>query len=97
MSPAQAWRILAKSFNITSRFVQFQRLPEDFSPEDAIALHEEPISTHERSVLSFLLHVWNRYDFPFELSEVAGWTEQHQRAFSNWASGRTLGRPCRYF
>jgi len=97
MSPPQAWRILAKSFAVTDLFIRRRRLPEDFSPEHAIALHEEPISTHERSVLSFLLHVWNRYDFPFDLSEVAGWTEQHQRAFSNWASGRTLGRPCRYF
>ena len=97
MSPTQAWRILAKSFNIISRLVQFQRLSDDFSPEDAIALHEEPISTHERSVLSFLLHVWNRYDFPFELSEVVLWGPQHQQAFRDWVNGKTLGTPCRYF
>ena len=97
MPPAQAWRILAKSFHVTELFLRSRRLPDDFKPTDAIDLYEEAVSTHERSILSFLLHVWNRYDYSFDLSEVAGWTEQHQRAFSNWASGRTLGRPCRYF
>ena len=97
MSPPQAWRLLARSFHITELFVRRQRLPENYGPEDAVALFKEPLSTHERSLLSFLLHVWNRYDFPFELSEVAGWDSRHQRAFTNWANGRTLGRPCRYF
>ena len=97
MPPTQAWRILAQSFHVINRFVSGRRLPDDFQPTDAIDLYEEAVSTHERSVLSFLLHVWNRYDYSFDLSEVAGWSEQHQRAFSNWASGRTLGRPCRYF
>lgn len=97
MPPTQAWRILAKSFEVTSLLIRRRRLPEDFEPTDAIELHNEAVSTHERSVLSFLLHVWNQYDYRFDLSEVCGWTEQHQRAFSNWANGRTLGRPCRYF
>ena len=34
-----------------------------------------------RSVLSFLLHVWNHYDDPFTLSEVADWADQHQIAY----------------
>ena len=91
------WQKFAKTFDLTERMVKGDRLPDDFYPEHAVQLFDETLSTYERSVLSFLLHVWNRYDFPFELSEVAGWTEQHQRAFSNWANGRTLGRPCRYF
>lgn len=97
MPPKQAWRILANTFQLTQLLIRRRRLPEDFQPVDAIALYEEAISTHERSILSFLLHVWNHYDYSFDLSEVAMWNEQHQRAFSNWASGRTLGRPCKYF
>lgn len=97
MPPKQAWRTLAKSFHLTNVFVRARRLPEDFQPVDAIDLYEEAISTQERSILSFLLHVWNRYDYSFDLSEVAGWDERHQRAFSDWAGGRTLGRPCKYF
>ena len=97
MSPTQAWRILAKSFHVTNLLVHRDRLPEDYQPFDAIELFKEPLSTHEHSVLSFLIHVWDRHDFPFELSTVSAWDEKHQRAFSNWASGRTLGRPCRYF
>jgi hypothetical protein len=97
MSPPQAWQLLAKSFRITTILVRRDRLPEDYQPQDAIELCKESLSTYEHSVLSFLVHVWNRYDFPFELSEIAGWDEEHQRAFYNWANGRTLGRPCRYF
>jgi len=105
MPPIQAWQLLAKTFQLTELLVRRDRLPENFQPEHAIALYEEPISTHERSILSFLLHVWNRYDFTFEsasvpegpLSEVAMWGPEHQRAFSNWVNGRTLGEPCRYF
>ena len=54
-------------------------------------------NTHERSILSFLLHVWNRYDYSFDLSEVAMWNPEHQRAFCDWANGKTLGKRCRYF
>lgn len=95
--PVQAWQRLAHTFTLTALLVRRERLPKDFQPSDAIALYGEAISTHERSVLSFLLHVWNRYDFPFELSEVAMWGPDHQRAFSHWVNGQTLGQPCRYF
>ena len=97
MPSAQAWQNLANTFALIKLLIRRDRLPENFQPEHAIALYEEPISTHERSILSFLLHVWNRYDFTFELSEVAMWGPEHQRAFSNWVNGRTLGEPCRYF
>ena len=79
-----------RTFSHIEHLARFDRLPPDF-------LCEEPISTHERSILSFLLHVWNHYDYPFDLSEVAGWSDQHQIAFSNWVSGHTLGTRCRYF
>ena len=91
------WQKFAKTFDLTERMVRGYRLPADFYPEHALALFEEPLSTYERSVLSFLLHVWNRYDFPFELSEVAGWSEQNLHAFGKWATGQTLKDPCRYF
>ena len=97
MPPTQAWQLLAKTFQLTELLVRRDRLPENFQPEHAIALYEEPISTHERSILSFLLHVWNRYDYSFDLSEVAMWNPEHQRAFCDWASGKTLGKRCRYF
>ncbi len=97
MPPAQAWRLFAKTFHVTNLLVQRDRLPKNFLPEHAIELFEEAISTHERSILSFLLHVWNRYDFPFELSEVVLWGPQHQQAFRDWVNGKTLGTPCRYF
>ena len=82
---------------LTELLVRRERLPVDFQPTDAISLYEEAISTHERSILSFLLHVWNRYDFPFELSEIAMWSPEHQKAFCGWVNGGTLGQPCRYF
>lgn len=97
MPPFQAWRTLANTFALIELLILRDRLPEDFQPADAITVYEEALSTHERSILSFLLHVWNRYDYPFELSEVAVWGPDHQRAFINWVSGRTLGKPCRYF
>ena len=55
------------------------------------------ISTAERSVCAFLLHVWNKYDNAFELPELQGWDQRHQEAFAAWVDGRTLGRPLRYF
>ena len=108
MPPVHAWQLLAKTFQLTEVLVLRDRLPEDFKPEHAVELYKEPISTHERSQgrrplrglpshLSFLLHVWNRYDYSFDLSEVAMWNPEHQRAFCDWASGKTLGKRCRYF
>ena len=91
------WQKFAKTFDFTERMVRGDRLPADFYPEHAVALFGEPLSTYERSVLSFLLHVWNRYDFPFELSEVAGWSDESLHAFGNWATGQVLNEPCRYF
>ena len=91
------WQQFAKTFQITEHFIRADRLPKDFYPEHAVALFEEPLSTQERSTLSFLLHVWNRYEYPFELSEVAGWSEEHQRALGAWVMGRSLDDLCRYF
>ena len=93
MSPLQAWRTLADTFRATDLLVRWGKLPADFKPEDAIFLYREgPLSTHERNILGFLLHVWNKYDFPFEsvsvpegpLSEVEGWDPRHQQAFIGW-------------
>lgn len=98
MPPIQSWKLLAKTFRSTDLLVHWGKLPVDFQPEDAIFLYREgPLSINERTVLGFLLHVWNHYDFPFELSETAGWDPSHQQAFAGWVSGKTLGRPLRYF
>lgn len=91
------WQKFARTFDLTERMVCGDRLPADFYPEHAVALFQEPLSTYERSVLSFLLHVWNRYDFPFDLSEVAGWSDDNLHSFGRWATGQTLKDPCRYF
>ena len=98
MTPLQAWRRLAGTFHAIELMVRAEKLPQDYKPDDAIFLYREvPVSTHEGAALKFLLHVWNHYDFPFELSEVAGWDPRHEQAFINWVNGQTLGRPCRYF
>ena len=91
------WQKFAKTFDLTERMVKGDRLPDDFYPEHAVQLFDETLSTYERSVLSFLLHVWNRYEYPFELSEVVGWSEQNLRAFGKWVTGQTLREPCKYF
>tara|TARA_Y100000815_G_scaffold270151_1_gene294314 strand:- start:547 stop:843 length:297 start_codon:yes stop_codon:yes gene_type:complete len=98
MSPTQTWQQLAGTFHAIDLLTRYGKLPAEYKPEDAIYLYKEvPLSTHERNVIGFLLHVWNHYDFPFELSEVAGWDPRHQQAFIGWVTGKTLGRPMRYF
>ena len=98
MSPLQSWRQLADTFRVTALLINWGRLPTDYKPEDAIFLYNEgPLSTNERTILGFLLHVWNRYDFPFDLAETTGWDPSHQQAFIGWVTGKTLGRPLRYF
>ncbi len=75
-----------------------KRIPANYQPETLIDLSPHAaLSTTERSVFSFLLHVWNQYDFSFTLSDTLIWNEAHQRAFIAWANGRTLGEPLRYF
>jgi integrase/recombinase XerD len=32
-----------------------------------------------------------------KLSQMVGWDADHRRAFIDWATGSTLGEPCRYF
>lgn len=106
MSPLQSWQLLANTFHAIDLLIGYGKLPANYDrrkslwdkPEDAIFLYTEvPLSTHERNILGFLLHVWNKYDFPFELSEVEGWDPRHQQAFIGWVTGKTLGRPMRYF
>lgn len=98
MNQIPDWQRLAQSFPCTARLISSGKLPENYQPSDFIELHSEgPLSTAERSVVQFLLHVWNRYEFSFELPEMMGWDLGHQEAFVEWANGRTLGRPLRYF
>ena len=115
MSPLQSWQLLANTFHAIDLLIGYGKLPANYAPkevplgykpEDAIFLYQEvPLSTHERNVLGFLLHVWNKYDFPFAsasvpegpLSEVEGWDLRHQQAFIGWVTGKTLGQPLRYF
>jgi hypothetical protein len=92
------WRILANSFPCLTRMVAGERIPVDYTPKTLIDLCEHcALSTSERSVFSFLLHIWNQYDFNFTLSDTLIWDNGHRRAFVAWANGRTLGEPFRYF
>lgn len=98
MPPAEAWRTLANTFHSLPRLVDANKLPVDYGPDEAIDLYRNvPLSSTERSLLSFLLHVWNHYDFTFDLSETLIWDMKHKKAFLNWVNGKTLGQPCRYF
>lgn len=98
MTSVQAWRRLADTFHSLPQLVDYKKLPVDYGPEEAIQIYKNtPLSRAERALLGFLLHVWNRYDFPFELSDIALWDSRHRTAFLNWVNGKTLGEPCRYF
>ena len=97
MPAVPAWQRFAKTFQLIEFLVLRDRLPENFRPFDAIELYQGPINIGDRSVLSFVLHVWNCKEFRFELSEVAEWGPRHQQAFRDWVNGNTLGKPCRYF
>lgn len=65
--------------------------------EHALTIFNCALSTSERSVFGFLLHIWNQYDFSFKLSDTLIWDNGHRKAFVAWANGRTLGEPFRYF
>ena len=95
LSDAAAWKALALSFPCIAGLVVGERIPADFTAETLLDLCG--ISTAERSVCAFLLHVWNKYDNAFELPELQDWDERHLVAFAAWVDGRTLGRPLRYF
>ena len=97
MNPLPHWRAFADRFRCVTNMVHRASLPKDYEPKDLIDLCNTPISQNERRVFQFLLHVWNRHEFPFELSEIIGWDEQHHQEFINWVTGQTLNQPCRYF
>jgi hypothetical protein len=98
MNELHRWRLLADSFPCVTRMMAGKRIPADFTPDTLIDLHQHAaLSTSERSVFSFLLHVWNQYDHCFTLSDTLIWDTGHRQAFVCWANGRTLGEPLRYF
>lgn len=107
------WRLLADSFPCLTRMVVGKRIPADYTPKTLKAKPYRPgidllyaaLSTSERSVFNFLLHIWNQYDHSFTLSDTLKaqryrfsiWDSGHHKAFVCWANGRTLGEPLRYF
>ena len=95
LSDAAAWKALALSFPCVAGMVRGERIPANFTAQTLLELRG--ISTAERSVCAFLLHVWNKYDNAFELPELQDWDPRHQEAFAAWVDGRTLGRALRYF
>ena len=98
MDAMSRWRLLADSFPCLARMVTGKRIPANYKPETLIDLcNNAALSTSERSVFSFLLHIWNQYDWSFTLSDTLIWDIGHRKAFVSWANGRTLGEPLRYF
>ena len=106
MNDISRWRTLADSFPCLTRMVAGKRIPANYTPETLIDLcAHAALSTSERdrggnatlSVFSFLLHVWNQYDWSFTLSDTLIWDTGNRKAFVFWAHGRTLGEPLRYF
>jgi hypothetical protein len=97
MDDYSRWRLLADSFPCLTRMVAGRRIPADYTPDTLIDLLDAALSTSERSVFSFLLHIWNQYDHSFTLSDTLIWDIGHRKAFVSWANGRTLGEPLRYF
>lgn len=56
----ERWRHLAENFHCIPALVGYRKLPEGFAPDDVDQLRQRgPVSSAERSVLQFLLHVWN--------------------------------------
>ena len=93
MNDLGRWRILADSFPCLTRMVVGKRIPTNYTPETLIDLCTNgALSTSERSVFTFLLHIWNQYDWSFTLSDTLIWDTDHRKA-----NGRTLGKPLRYF
>ena len=98
MQDVHRWRLLADSFPCLPRMVAGKRIPTDYTPATLIDLcSNAALSTSERSVFSFLLHIWNQYDHSFTLSDTLIWDTGNRTAFVCWANGRTLGEPLRYF
>ena len=98
MSDISRWRLLANSFPCLAQMVAGKRLPASYTPETLMDLRQNvALSTSELSVLSFLLHIWNQYDWGFTLSDTLVWDPDSREAFVSWANGRTLGEPLRYF
>ena len=92
------WRQFAESFPALAKLVRNGTLPTQYKPADLDQLRDKiPFTNNEHTVFQFLLHVWNRYDFEFELSQMLCWDLPHRQAFLDWYTGRTLGQPSRYF
>lgn len=93
MNRIPEWRQLADRFPLIVR-----KLPEDFKPIDLDEMRKMiPLSPAEHDMAQFLLHVWNRYDYPFQLDQVLGWDNPHLQVFLDWFSGKLFGVPVRYF
>ena len=91
------WQQFAKSFDVSRGLIRDGRLPADFFPEHMMDLRKSSVPVEARPVIQFLLHVWDPNGYPFELSNVIGWSDENLSAFGLWATGQTLRGACRYF
>ena len=96
MSQATEWRQVATSFHRIAHQVEKGNLPPDFEAADLARLSERvPLSGAEQGVVSFLLHIWDHTENPFNLTETQRWDDEHLAAFGRWVTDPE--EPCRYF
>ena len=96
MTRTDEWREIAVAFHRIAHHVATGNLPADFEPGDLTRLPERvPLSGAEQGVISFLLHIWNHSENPFDLSQTQRWDEEHLAAFGRWVTEPE--EPCRYF
>ena len=96
MTRIEEWRQVATSFHRIAHQVVKNNLPADFEPADLTRLPERvPLSGAEQGVVSFLLHIWNHTENPFDLSATQRWDEDHLAACGRWVTDPE--EPCRYF
>lgn len=94
----EKWHTFAQLFHCIDFMVRIGRLPADFTPDHLVDMLEQgPLSSGEANVSRFLLHAWDRYQHPFDLSDAIGWDRKHLAILSAWVSGEATGEPLHYF
>lgn len=79
------------SFNTLCRW--FPTLDRHFGAGPAITsadlvrfLESGAPTSGSRAAAQFCLSIWNHYDYPFNIADVASWDKPHREAFAKWAA-----------
>jgi hypothetical protein len=98
----EAWRAWPAESQSAWAFIHQETLPkiDDLTPAHLVDFlsseEKEPTAGEsDRSVLRFLLHIWNYKDHPFDVGEIVSWSRRDLKMFANWL---TMGsKPCPVF